>query len=176
MKHNFTLSLVIQISANPILPLFRKSKGIKDSVRSIQDIYIYDYCHISRRNKKQQIIKQVSHIRLKMLTSFTVLALIFPKFLKMVSALSKSSSHRPIPHPSSRFIEMEFEGVESAEKHERRRKEGQTKGEKKGRRKKKKENGERKSMKRTFLANILLIGIACKQSTEIFEGTESNGL
>lgn len=110
-----------------------------------------------------------------MLTSFTVLVLIFPKFLKMVSALSKSS-HRPIPH---RFIETEFEGVESAEKHERRRKEGQTKGkkkEKKRKRKKKKENGERKSMKRTFLANVLLIGIACKQSTEIFEGTESNGL
>lgn len=73
-----------------------------------------------------------------MLTSFTVLALIFPKFLKMVSALSKSS-HRPIPHPSSRFIET-FEGVESAEKHERRRKEGQTKGKKK----KKEERGKRK--------------------------------
>lgn len=97
----------------------------------------------------------------------------FSKVSKNGSALSKSS-HRPttISHPSNRFIEMEFEGVESAGKHERRRKEGQTKKKKK----KKKENGERKSMKRTFLANILLIGIACKQSTEIFEGTESNGL
>lgn len=55
-------------------------------------------------------------------------------------------------------------------------KKGKRKKRKREREKKKKENGERKSMKRTFLANILLIGIACKQSTEIFEGTESNGL
>ena len=52
---------------------------------------------------------------------------------------------------------------------------------KKKERKKERKEGQRKrdrrkSMKRTFLAKILLIGIACKYSTEIFEGTESNGL
>lgn len=58
MKHNFTLSLIIQISANPILPLFRKE--IKDSLRSIQDIY--DYYHISRRNTKQKTANNKTNI------------------------------------------------------------------------------------------------------------------
>lgn len=131
------------------------------------------------RNKKQQIIKQISHIcftpSFEIVDKFHSFSVNFSKVSKNGFCTFKVfASANPPP-----FQPIHWNGVRRSgkcgkawKKEERRANERK----KKRKRKKKKENGERKSMKRTFLANVLLIGIACKQSTEIFEGTESNGL
>lgn len=139
MKHNFTLSLVIQISANPILPLFRKSKGIKDSVRSIQDIYIYDYCHISRRNAKQKTANNKTSISYSFenVDKFHSFSVNFSKVSKNGFCTFKvfiASANPPIPADSLKWSSKEWKVRKSM-------KEGGKKGKRKG---KKKEGGKRK--------------------------------